>query len=282
MNKIRYMGMVACVGLLLLGSGCSTPKDVAYFQDLEEGSVLGGGGQTSIRVAPEDKLMILVNTQDPALSSLFNLVQTQTRVGTSTSTTSQVGEMGSSGSNSYQVSYYTVNPSGDIDFPVLGEIHVAGMTRSEVAAHIRGLLVREDLVKDPVVTVEFANTGITVLGEVARPGRFEFNKDHMTVLDALGMAGDLTISGERTGVLVLRAGEDGVRRAHVIDLTDAGSLASSPVFYLRQDDVVYVTPNDKKKRETTASGNTMYTPSFWITVGSLGVTVATLIATLAK
>ncbi len=236
--------------------------------------------QLDIRVKPEDKLSIVVNTQDPALSALFNLLQVQNRLGGTTSTTKSVGS--ASGGGNGQVAYYTVDSAGDINFPVIGKLHIAGMTREQVANYVAEQLVGKDLVKDPIVTVEFANTGISVIGEVSAPGRYEFNKDHLTIIDAIAMAGDLTISGMRENILVLRNVGGGKQEAYRVNLLDAQSLASSPVFYLQQDDVIYVEPNDKKKRETTPNGNTPYTPSFWVSMGSFGLTVATLIITLTK
>lgn len=96
------------------------------------------------------------------------------------------------------------------------------------------------------------------------------------------MAGDLTINGIRTNVLVIRPDGNGKEQAYFVDLTDVNNVYSSPVFYLQQDDVIYIAPNDKKKRETTPNGNTPYTPSFWVSMGSFGVTIATLIITLTK
>lgn len=235
---------------------------------------------TEIRVKPEDKLSIVVNTQDPALSELFNLVTTQNRLGQSTSSTMTVGSAGSS--NSGQVSYYTVDSAGDINFPVLGKIHIAGLTREQVADKIKEDLVNADLVKAPIVTVEYVNTGISVIGEVKSPGRYEFNRDRLTIIDALAMAGDLTMNGVRDNVLVMRKLEDGRQEAYRVNLLNAQELASSPVFYLQQDDVIYVEPNDKAKRETTPNGNTPYTPSFWVSMGSFAVTIATLVITLTK
>lgn len=235
---------------------------------------------TEIRVKPEDKLSIVVSTQDPALSELFNLVTTQNRLGQSTSSTMTVGSAGSSSSG--QVSYYTVDSAGDINFPVLGKIHIAGLTREQVADKIKEDLVNADLVKAPIVTVEYVNTGISVIGEVKSPGRYEFNRDRLTIIDALAMAGDLTMNGVRDNVLVMRKLEDGRQEAYRVNLLNAQELASSPVFYLQQDDVIYVEPNDKAKRETTPNGNTPYTPSFWVSMGSFAVTIATLVITLTK
>lgn len=227
-----------------------------------------------VKVKPEDKLSIVVSTQDPALSMLFNLVTTQNRLDNASSTRSS--------SSNGQVSYYTVDSVGDINFPVIGKIHIAGLTREQVADKIVTELTMRNLVKDPIVTVEFANTHIAVIGEVNTPGRYNFNEDHITIVDAIAMAGDLTINGERSNILVMRKTSEGMQEAHRVDLTNMTNLASSPVYYLQQDDVIYVEPNDKKKRETTPNGNTPYTPSFWVSMGSFAVTIATLIITLAK
>lgn len=117
---------------------------------------------------------------------------------------------------------------------------------------------------------------MSVLGEVSRPGRITFDRDRFTLLDAIAGAGDLTIQGKRTDVLVLR-NENGKQTAHRVDLTDSQSLLNSPVYYLQQDDVVVVSPNDVRKRQTTANGSTPLTPGFWISIASLLTTVAVLI-----
>ena len=275
--KIITSGLLAVT--LLLGS-CSTPKNITYFPELNTGAVVQAERMLDIRVKPEDKLSIIVNTQDPALSALFNLVQVQNRISGTTSTTNTVGA--SANSSGGQIAYYTIDSFGDINFPVIGKLHIAGMTRQQVAEYITEQLVSKDLVKDPIVTVEFVNTGISIIGEVAKPGRYEFNKDHLTVIDAIAMAGDLTMNGLRENILVLRNAGNGKQDAYRINLLNAQELASSPVFYLQQDDVIYVEPNDKKKRETTPNGNTPYTPSFWVSMGSFGVTIATLVITLTK
>lgn len=272
-KKQLWLGASA---LLLLAS-CSTPKNVTYFQDLQNGQVIQPQKVYDIKVRPGDKLSILVSTQDASLSAMFNLVQNQSRLtgsGTVVGNSQTITTEGRTG-------YYTVDSKGDIRFPVLGELHIAGMKREDVASYIERQLKNQNLVKDPVVTVEFVNTGVAVLGEVAKPGRYEFNEDRMTLLQALSYAGDMKNTGERNNVLVIRK-EDGKEVAYRVDLTNATSTIESPVYYLQQDDVVYVEPNDKSKRETTATGNTLYSPSFWISVGSVGITVATLITTLVK
>lgn len=271
--KKSVIGFIAIAGMMA-GSSCSTPKDITYFQELNTGALVQASKVLDVKVKPEDKLSIVVSTQDPALSSLFNLVTTQNRLG---STSSGVGD-----SSNGQVSYYTVDSNGDINFPVVGKIHIAGLSREDVAATIVNELTSRNLVIAPIVTVEFANTNIAVIGEVASPGRYNFNEDHLTIIDAIAMAGDLTANGVRDNILVMRKTQEGRQEAHRIDLTNASALVSSPAYYLQQDDVIYVEPNDKVKRETTPNGNTPYTPSFWVSMGSFAVTIATLIITLTK
>ena len=271
MKKLTFI--FASAALLL--ASCSTPTNITYFQDLQEGQTLQPQSVYDIKVRPEDKLSILVSTQDASLSALFNLVQVQNRLAGNATAGSNIY------SSESRTAYYTVDNDGDINFPVIGKIHIAGMRRAEVAAYIEKKLIDEDLVKQPVVTVEFINTGVSVLGEVARPGRYEFNKDRLTVIDALTMAGDLKNTGRRENVMVIRD-DNGKRNTYILDLTDAHSLVQSPAYYLQQEDIVYVEPNDRAKRETTSAGNTPFTPSFWLSVGSIGITVATLIVTLTK
>ena len=175
-----------------------------------------------------------------------------------------------------QVSAYTVSPDGNIDYPLLGSLHVAGMSRMEVAKMIEAKLLKDGYLKDPVVTVEFLNATISVLGEVNSPGEYPISRDNMTLLQALGKAGDLKITGMRKNVLVVRE-ENGKDVAYRLDLTDTKSLMESPAYHLQQNDVVYVEPNDYAKRQSVVNGNSILTPSFWISIASFLSTIAVLI-----
>ena len=247
--------IIMAASVLVLGS-CSTSKEISYFQDLRPGeSELTLAAPTEIRIQPKDKLSILVNSQDLRLTNLFNLPIVSQQVGQENATSQNRGLSG-----------YTVDSKGDIDFPVLGALHVQGMTREEVAAYIKKELQSHDLIKDPVVTVEFMN----------RPGRYNIDKDNLTILDALSQAGDLTIYGKREKVLVLR-NENGAQRVYGINLCSADHLYSSPVYYLRQNDVVYVEPNDTRARQSTVNGNNVRSTSFWISLASLLTTIGVLV-----
>lgn len=273
--RIRKAAIKILGGLALAVSGlsfqsCHTPKDVTYFQDTHHGGQIEMANPVDITVQPDDRLSILVSSKDPMLASLFNIYMPQQRSATPGVTLSN------SRGGANEVASYVVDAYGDIQFPVLGTVHLGGMRRQEVAEYIKNELIRQNLVKDPTVVVDFLNHSVLVMGDVTKPGRVTFDRDRYTVLDALADAGDLTINGKRTDVKVMR-NENGRQKVYELDLTKGDQVMSSPVFYLQQNDVIYVAPNDVKKRNTTANGNAPLTPSFWISVASFLTTVLVLI-----
>lgn len=265
MMKSKNM-LVALLSALLL-SGCSTPKDVRYFQDMEPGRPESILKTTEITMRPGDKITIVVNSKDPLLADLFNLPVISHRVGYSQASSLNQGQM---------LSSYTVDSRGEIDFPVLGKVSVAGKNREQIASTVKETLIARNLVNDPVVTVEFANLCVDVVGEVNRPGRYAIDKDKVTLLDAISMAGDLTIFGRRENVVVMRE-EGGRQTSYRVNLTSAYDLYASPVYYLRQNDVVYVEPNDTRVRQSTVNGNNARSTSFWLSFGSLLTSIAVFI-----
>ena len=265
---MKFCKILSLILMILAAVSCSTPKEISYFQDLQPGvTELTITDPVEIKVRPKDKLSILINAQDQKLTNMFNLPIVSQQIGQEST--------GSSGT-SRGVSGYTVDTDGYINFPVLGKIKVEGMTREQIAEYLTGQLKEQELIKDPVVTVEFMNLGVSVLGEVNRPGRISINRDNLTILDALSEAGDLTIFGKREKVLVLRQ-ENGKQRVYGINLCSADQLYTSPVYYLQQNDVVYVEPNDTKSRQSTVNGNTVRSTSFWISLASLITSIAVLI-----
>ena len=266
---MKFCKILSLTLMVLAAVSCSTPKEISYFQDLRPGvTELTITDSVEIKVRPKDKLSILVNAQDPKLTNMFNLPIVSQQIGQEST--------GSSGTIR-GVSGYTVDSFGDINFPVLGKIRVEGMTREQIADYLTKQLKEQELIKDPVVTVEFMNLGVSVLGEVNKPGRISINRDNMTILDALSEAGDLTIFGKREKVLVLRQ-EDGKQRVYGVNLCSADHIYTSPVYYLQQNDVVYVIPNNTKSRQSTVNGNTVRSTSFWISLASLITSIAVLIA----
>lgn len=281
MRSNKIYSLISISTALLLTVSCTAPKKVGYFQDTVE-TVIPLTSPKQIKIEPNDKLSIIVKSMDPALSSMFNLTINTDRIGSGTETLAGSGTGSLKiGSGSEGLSSYTVTPKGYIDFPVLGELYVEGMTKSELAAFIKGELMGRNLVKDPVVTVEFVNFGVSVMGEVTRPGRYDITQDQITVLEAISMAGDLTIQGKRENVAVLREEADGLH-TYRIDMTNFQDVASSPAYYLKQGDIIYVEPSDVKKRQTTANGNNLLSTGFWISVASLLTSVVTTIAVFVR
>ena len=250
---------------------CSTPKDIAYFQNAMQLQGMALQAEQKFRLRPEDKISIVVNSSNPMLEQQFTLTSrgnSNNILGAETSPATV-----SSGSGSSIIAY-TVDEQGTIDFPVLGKIRVEGMTREEVAAYIKERLIARELVSEPIVTVEYVNMSVNVLGEVSSPGNVPITKDHFTVIDALAKSGDLTINGNRRDVMVSR-NNNGVNEVYQIDLTDMQKTMLSDGYYLQQNDLVYVTPNDKRKRDSTNTGNIFHTPYIWMSIISM---LASLIA----
>ena len=264
---MKFFKNLSLTLMLLTAVSCGTPKEITYFQDLKPGQTqLAITDPVEIRVRPKDKLSILVNAPDQKLTNMFNLpIISQ-----------QVGQESASGT-SRGVSGYTVDSEGNITFPVLGKVRVDGMTREQIAEHLTTQLKEQELIKDPVVTVEFMNLFVSVMGEVNHAGRIKIDRDNMTILDALSEAGDLTIYGKRDRVLVLRQ-ENGKQVVYGVNLCDARQIYSSPVYYLQQNDVVYVEPNDTKSRQSTVNGNTVRSTSFYLSLASLLTSIIVLIA----
>lgn len=250
---------MAVVALLY---SCKTPQDITYFQDTTKGTVIGKAEQKDLVISPDDKVSIVVHSRDANLSKLFDIRSTST-----------------SGQSSRGRDVYTVDSDGTIDFPELGRVHIAGKTREDIAKLIKSRLLAEDLVRDPVVLVNFDELYVNVLGEVGHPGRQELTKNGMTILDVIGMAGDVGLNGLRKNVKVMRV-EDGSIKTYMIDLTNANNVTTSPVYYVQPKDIVYVEPNDTKKRSTIPSGNAYFTPSFWTSMASFAVSITSMVITL--
>ena len=245
--------------MLLFVASCSTQKQVPYFQDLKEKESVKIAPPQDIRLKPGDQVTIHVNSKDPELALPLNLTFSSNNTG----------------NNNTRLAY-TVDERGFIDFPTLGEINVEGKTRDEVAKHIKGIILEKKLVLDPVVIVDFYNQQVSVIGEVSKPGKYDIGKDRFTVLDALALAGDLTIQGKRENITVLRE-EFGSQKAYTLNLNDAAQLHASPAYYLQQNDIVYVEPNTAKAGASSINGNTVRSVSFWFSVASLALTIVTFI-----
>ena len=261
---------------IVLLAGCGTPANIVYFQDAPHNEELSPLKVEYIRLQPTDQISIVVNSRDPQVASMFNLPYYGKRLADSQSLTGSGGNMNA---GAQSISGYTVDSHGDIDFPVLGKIHLAGLTREEAENSIKSLLIESRQIKDPVVIVEFMNLGFSVLGDVSRPGRYKIDRDRFTLFDALSLAGDLTINGQREDVALVRheADHDVLYRLNLLDIKQ---IYDSPAFYVQQGDVIYVTPNDKRQRESTINGNNVRSTSFWISISSLATSIITLLISI--
>lgn len=256
---------------------CTTPKNVAYFQDAELIRGMALQQEQPLCLRPNDKINIFVNSADPMLMQQFNLFANSSSSRSLGSTVAPLMSAGNvSNSSTGLMLAYTVDEQGDIDFPVIGKVAVKGLTRKEVAVYLRNRLIARDLVRDPIVTVEYVNLSVKVLGEVNRPGRIDILRDNFTILDALADAGDLTINAKRENVMVMRE-VDGEDQTYIINLCDRQETLSSPAYYLQQNDVIYVSPTRKRQRESNSTGNTFSQPGFWISVASLLTTITALL-----
>ena len=267
---MKNINRIFLFSMILLMASCDVSKRITYFQDIQEYELASSSDEQpapEIRLRPEDKISIIVTCRDPQLSAMFNLVSTTNRVGQTYAQSTGYG----------YVSYYTVDPSGEVDIPVLGKIHVAGLSRTEIAEKVKQRLVSsEQGVKDATVTVEYADLHVGVLGEVRNPGIVPIDRDRYTLLDALERAGDLTQYANRKHLKVFRKNGANIE-TYEVDMTQFKDVCSSPVFVLQQDDIIYAEPNKVKARTSTATGNTLLTPSFWMSVISVGISIAVLL-----
>jgi polysaccharide export outer membrane protein len=249
----------------LLFTACNTSKEILYLQDIELNKPKAIEESPAIAIMPNDMLSIVVSSKDNELAALFNLPRVSYSAGSS--------DLISSSMNG-QISGYMVDLSGNIDFPVLGMLHVEGLTRSELSQMIKKRLIGDDLLRDPIVSVDFMNLRIYVLGEVGKPGAIAVSKDRISVLEAISMAGDLTIYGKREGVYVIRE-KDAERTTFRLDLRSA-ELFASPVYYLQQNDIIYVEPNNVRAGQSTINENNLKSISLWMSVTSLLITLCVL------
>lgn len=268
---------MSAIVLSTIMTSCNVQK-VTYFQDAND-SISVSIKEQPFRIKSGDKLNIVVNSSDAQVETQFTLTTSASRklLG---STTAPLTTIDRQVETRYAIAY-TVDDQGDINFPILGKVPVLGKTRLEVAQYLTERLISRNLVRDPVVTVEYVNLFVSVVGEVNKPGRINIENDKMTLMEALALVGDLTINGDREHVLVTRNNGSEATN-HIVNLLDQQSLLESPVYYLQQGDVIYVAPNMKRRNESSAAANTFQTPTFWVSLGALATSVVTLAFNINK
>ena len=264
-KKLRKLIVPVCA--VLVFSSCATPTNITYFNDVNNGATIAMTESRGITLKPNDKLSIIVNTKSAELNNVLNLPVTTQVIGTSEVQSLNQGQ-GTSG--------YTIDPDGNIDFPLIGKVKAAGCTRTELAAKLKELLEAKDAAKDAVVTIEFQNMGFSVMGEVNSPGFHAFINDKTTLLQGLSRAGDMNLYGNRNNVKVIRM-QDGKQQVYVVDLQNTEALMKSPAYILQQNDIIYVEPNNYRKRQATANASEVTKASFWLSAVSAIATLAVLI-----
>ncbi|GHT07394.1 sugar transporter [Bacteroidia bacterium] len=224
--------------IALLLSGCGSKKDIVYFQGLEEldEEIYSDKTNYTTRILPNDNLFITVSALNPQVAEPYNVINMS---------------RGNITTTSMEWQGYLVDENGDINFPILGKVHIGGLSKAE-AIELLQKRISEDI-EDPIVNIRYLNYKISVLGEVNRPGSFPISDEKVSILRAIALAGDLTIYGERRNVWVCRV-ENGKKQYYKIDLTSP-EVFYSPCFYLQQNDIVYVIPNKTKAGSSTYNQN---------------------------
>lgn len=244
-----------CLITMIIGtlSSCNLEKKIVYFQDSQDGEIIDTYKGYTPKFKADDVLSILVTADDPVSTEPFNI-----EISAGANIRGNSGYLtGAPGQG------YLVDSLGIVNMPVIGKIKLAGLNRIEAT-----LLLEKELEKylmNPVVQIRIVNFKITVLGEVERPGTFSIPNERITILEAIGLAGDLKITGKRENIKIIRNIE-GKQYQYVIDLTSKNSF-KSPVYYLEQNDVVYIEPNKSQRTQST----------FWVRSGALIVSVSSLI-----
>lgn len=263
--KIRKVVCMLTLSTLLV-SGCTSYKKVPYLQNAQAIEVAAGEIPLyDAKIMPKDLLTITVSTTDPQASVPFNLT-----------VQSAVSQASNNLTTQPSLQQYLVNNEGEIDFPVLGRLKISGLTKNECEALIREKLVPY-LKETPIVNVRMVNYKISVLGEVKNPGTFTVNNEKVNVLEALAMAGDMTVYGVRDNVKLVRENANGERLIQTLNLNDA-NLVRSPYFYLQQNDILYVSPNKTVARNSDIGNST----TLWISATSILVSIASLLVTVFK
>ncbi len=269
--KVAACCLVAAVAL----SGCNASKEVIYMQNVSPDEVLRQAASKPITVQPGDEIMVYVSCGDAEMAARLSLISGSRRP--------EIKEGFMLTSSSAVILPYTVSTKGYISMPEIGEVHVAGLTRQQIAELVEQKIIDAKLVKDNSVnvTVAFANLTFSTVGEFNQVGNYSITKDNLTLFEAISISGDLTIYGRRDAVWVYRENPDGSRKSYCVDLRDPAFM-QSPAYYVQQNDVIYVEPNAVRAGQSTLNENTFKSVGFWTSLASIAISVATLVVTLTR
>lgn len=252
--------------LLFILASCQSYKKVPYLQNSDYINQTNQEAKPhDAKIMPKDLLTIVVSCTNPELAVPFNLTVASTANVSATITTTQP-----------VLQQYLVDNEGGINFPVLGKLQIGGLTKVEAENMIVKKL--EPYIKEtPIVTIRMINYKISVIGEVAKPGTFTINNEKVNLFEALAMAGDMTVYGMRDNVKLIRENSRGEQQIITLDLNKAETILS-PYYYLQQNDIIYVTPNKTKARNSDIGTST----SLWFSATSILVSVASLLINILK
>ena len=266
MKHIKLLFGLLVVSMMI--TGCGSSKNVAYFQNSDTVKLDMSKVLYDARIMPKDMLTITVNTTDPDAAIPFNL----------TVATPQTASLRTQSTTTAALQTYLVDNEGNIDFPLVGTLHLGGLTKGEAEK-----LVLEKIkpymsaTENPIVTVRMINYKISVIGEVAHPGMFTVANEKISILEALAQAGDLTIYGVRDRVKLIREDASGQKEIHVLNLNDA-NIINSPYYYLQQNDIVYVEPNKVKSQNSSVGSMT----TLWFSATSILISLTSLLYNILK
>lgn len=238
-----FLSLCSFILLAILFSSCVNTKKIVYFNNVEDTTFYSGHVEIQNPIEPNDILSITISSLNAEASAAFNLQSTN--ISRATTVTGSNNESGG----------YLVNPDSTIFMPILGSIKAAGFTKSQLRQNITNLILVKKLLVDPIVDIRFLNYEVTVLGEVARPTVITVPNEKISLLKAIGLAGDLTIFAVRDNVLLIRT-EDGKKITRHIDL-NSSNFFNSPYYYLQPNDVIYVQPNRQKAATANRNPNTL-------------------------
>lgn len=250
-NKIFNLLIVI---VILTISSCASKKELVYFQGDQQSTTKYE--EYIPKIQSSDMLAISVSAADIKATEPFNQ--------------QSIYQVNSGMQNNPYAKVYTVDENGYINYPLIGNVKVGGLTRTEAENELKSKISK--YIVNPGVNINFTNFRISVLGEVAKPGNFTIPSERVSILDALGMAGDLTINGVRSNIMVIRE-QDGQKQTYNVDLTSK-EILNSPVYYLAQNDVIYVEPNNAK------ISSSKFTPNYslWISVAGVIISVIAVIS----
>lgn len=262
MRKTHLLNSYLILFILFISVGlfsCSSTQKIKYFQDIPDSGLVKQIPKAEYKdpiIHTGDILNVQVLTISPLSTSMVNAGNTASASSTTpaSATASLSGLLGSSAGQAQGATGYLVDRDGIIEIPIIGKVKAAGGTTTQLRDTVEALAVK--YYKDPVVSVRFANFKVSVTGEVLKPGQYVLSDEKVSVLDAIAMAGDLTIFGKRENVLLLRENSDGSKSAYRLNLKKSDIMSSS-VFYLKQNDIIYVEPR-KAKSDATDAAQTKY------------------------